>query len=305
MSEEEMDTSSEDAVEADTIPEESIPSDFAMPYDEPSDDDDTSPMVDEAGPTTYAGKYSSVGDLEKAYNEAQKLISTQDDYATLGRSVAPDWDEYQEWKHGGGNEEYYEPEPAWNPPHDIGSVQRAVDLIGTEGWDNLEGGEQKNAQEYLNYYNNKWREWQTNPNTFAEQMVSPLVEEMVSERFADLEAQLHAASFWRDHSDELRDHVGDFQNLLQSGVPTDAAREIIHLRKIAAQSKNVRNEEDELQRKKDRLKGRVSGRSQRGGGSVKNASSAADGKSFSEIFDDAADAVGATFGEENVMGPSS
>lgn len=305
MSDEERDTSIDDAVGTETIEDEPLESDADMPYEDPSDDDDTSPLDDAEESQTYAGKYSSIDELEKAYGEAQKKISQQDDYATLGRHVAPSWDQFQRWQDDQQGSEEYQPDPAWNPPHDIGSVQRAIDLMGTEGWEGLGPQERGNAQEYLNYYNQKWRQWQTNPNQFADDMVHPVVEQMVSERFADLEAQLHAASFWREHSDELKDHVSDFQSLLQSGVPTDAAREIIQLRKIAAQSKNVRTEKDELQRKKDRLKGRVSGRSQRGGGSVKDTGSSPDGKSFSEIFDDAADAVGATFGEEGVMGPSS
>ena len=58
--------------------------------------------------------------------------------------------------------------------------------------------ERGRAEEYLNYYNKKWRGWQTNPNQFAEDMVAPVVEQMIGSRFAELEAQMGAASFWRN-----------------------------------------------------------------------------------------------------------
>jgi len=301
MTEEERDTSEFDALE-DTIEDEPIESEDEELYDEEPFDDDTSPdMVDDPEEAEiYAGKYRSVDDLENAYLEAQKTISTQNDYATLGRHIAPNFDKFQSWLDA-DNAPPPEPDPVWNPPHQIGEIQRAIDLMGTEAWETLPESDQIAAEEYLNYYNQKWRGWQTNPTQFAEELVSPMVEKMIGSRFQDLEAQFQAATFWREHGEELKDNIGEFQHLLRSGVPTEAAREIIQLRKNAAQGKSVRSEQAELQRKKDRLKGRVASRSQRGGGSVKAGRPSPTGKSFGEIFDDVSDSVGAAFDEETVL----
>lgn len=303
MFDEEGDTSFDDA-ETDTIEEESQDTEATTPFEEPFDDDTSPDMVDDAeGTELYADKYRSVDDLENAYREAQKKISQQDDYATLGRHIAPQWDAFDKWQKG--QVETSGPDPVWNPPHEIGSVQRAIDLLGTEGWDALPVQDRGRAEEYLNYYNQKWRGWQTNPNQFAEDMVAPVVEQMIGSRFAELEAQMGAASFWREHADELKDNMGEFQELLRSGVPTAAARELIQLRKVASDRKSVASQSDELQRKKDRLKGRSSSRSQRGGGAANLDRPDPGGKSFGEIFDDVSDSVGAIFGEESSLGASS
>jgi hypothetical protein len=256
-------------------------------------------MVDDAEETIYADKYRSVEELEKAYVEAQKMISQRDDYATLGRHAAPQWEAFTKWTQG--QTEDTGPEPVWNPPHEIGAVQRTIDLMGTESYESLPPQDRSKAEEYLNYYNQKWRTWQTNPNQFATEMVTPVVQQLVDERLANLEAQMNAASFWREHADELKDNIDDFQDLLRSGVPVGAAREMIQLRKLAGERKEVASEKDELQRKKDRLKGRVSSRSQRGGGSASANRPDPSGKSFGEIFEDVSDAVGVTFGEESAL----
>ena len=303
MFDEERDTSDFDA-EMDTIEEEPLNEDIDTPFEEPFDDDTSPDMVDDSEESTvYADKYRSVDELENAYREAQKKISQQDDYATLGRHIAPQWDAFDKWQKGQIEESG--PAPVWNPPHEIGSVQRAIDLLGTEGWDALPVQERGRAEEYLNYYNKKWRSWQTNPNQFAEDMVTPVVEQMIGSRFAELEAQMGAASFWREHADELKDNMGEFQELLRSGVPTAAARELIQLRKVASERKDVASQKDELQRKKDRLKGRSSSRTQRSGGPSSSNRPDPSGKSFGEIFDDVSDSVGVAFGEESSLGASS
>ncbi|MBG94873.1 MAG: hypothetical protein CL793_07355 [Chloroflexi bacterium] len=303
MSDEERDTSELDALE-DTIEDEPQDSEVTTPFEDPFDDDTSPDMVDDDEELElYADKYRSVEDLESAYREAQKKISQQDDYATLGRHIAPQWDAFDKWQKG--QEQASQPEPVWNPPHEIGSVQRAIDLLGTEGWDALPVQERSRAEEYLNYYNQKWRSWQTNPHQFAEDMVAPVVEQMIGNRFAELEAQMGAASFWREHADELKDNMGEFQDLLRSGVPTAAARELIQLRKVASERKEVESQKDELQRKKDRLKGRSSSRSQRSGGPSSSNRPDPSGKSFGEIFNDVSDSVGAVFGEESSLGASS
>lgn len=308
MSEEERDTSELDA-QVDTVEEEPQAAEATPDYDPSEDPEDTSPdMVDEAADLEaelYAGKYGNVEDLEHGYRELQRKMSERDDYARFGQNVAPHWTEFQQWKaQQSAPQPEPEPEMPWNPPHDYSAVQRAIGLRGTEAWENLRADERAQAEEYVNYYDQKWNSWFTNPYGMMEELAQPYIHHAIQQHFGQFQAQMEASNFLNQHKDDLDGHLQELDQLLASGVPAEYAREIIVHRKAAKTEKSIADEKTALQIKKDRLRGRVTRGAQRSGGTPGAESVSAANRSFGDLLNEVAEKKGFNMDHVGRLGES-
>ena len=307
MSDEERDTSELDA-QVDTIDDEPQQDELGAEVEGPEESksfgeifeeqEDTQPTEEEL--ELYAGKYGSVEDLESGYGELQKKLSERDDYARFGQNVAPHWGEFQRWQSEGRYQQQQqqqpEPEPEmpmpWNPPHQYADVQKAIGMRGTESWEALSESERGNAESYLNYYDNKWNNWFTNPYQMMEELATPYINNAIQQHYGQLQAQMQASSFLTEHKDALEGHYQELDQLLASGVPADYAREIIVHRKAALDGKVLDDERVELQRKKAKLKGRVTRGPQRSGGTRAAAKQSMANRSFGDLLTEVAEQEG-------------
>ena len=308
MSEEERDTSELDA-QADTVETEEPQQDDSSietegpqeskSFSELLEENEETPEVEEEEVDLYAGKYGSVEDLESGYGELQKKLSERDDYARFGQSVAPQWTQFQQWQAGAQQQQQQqqqpEPEPQqmpWSPPHEYTDVQKAIGMRGTESWDGLSESERGNAEAYLNYYDNKWNNWFTNPYSMMEELAQPYIHHAIEQHYGQLQAQMQASSFLNEHKEDLEGHYQELDQLLAAGIPADYAREIIVHRKTARDGKVLDDEKVELQRKKEKLKGRVTRGPQRSGGTRAAAEKSMANKSFGDLLNEVAEQEG-------------
>ena len=306
MSDEERDTSELDAQvdtveveepqEQDQFAEETEGPQESKSFSELLDEQEATPEVEEEEVDLYAGKYGSVSDLETGYTELQKKLSERDDFARFGQSVAPQWSEFQRWQSGPAQPQEAEPTPEvqmpWSPPHQYSDVQKAIGMRGTESWEALGDAERSNADAYIQYYDEKWNNWFTNPYNMVEELVSPYINHAVQQHYGQLQAQMQASTFLREHKDELEGHYQELDRLLASGMSADHARELIVHRKTARDGKVVDDERAQLQKKKEKLKSRVTRGPQRSGGSTAKASQSMANRSFGELLEETAEAQG-------------
>lgn len=304
MSDEERDTSELDA-QADTVEVEEPQQDQfteetegphePKSFSELLEEHEDTPEVEEEEVDLYAGKYGSVEDLESGYTELQKKLSERDDFARFGQSVAPQWNEFQQWQ-AGATQRQAEPEPEvtmpWSPPHQYSDVQKAIGMRGTESWETLGEAERANAEAYIQYYDEKWNNWFTNPYNMVEELVSPYVNHAIQQHYGQLQAQMQASSFLREHKDELEGHYQELDRLLASGMSADHARELIVHRKAAREAKVVSDDKAQLRKKKDKLKSRVTRAPQRSGGPTAKSSQSMANRSFGELLEETAEAQG-------------
>ena len=180
----------------------------------------------------------------------------------------------------------------WDPPHQYADVQQAIGMRGTEGWEALADAERANAESYINYYDNKWNNWFTNPYQMMEELAAPYINHAVQQHYGQLQAQMQASSFLREHQSELEGHYQELDQLLAAGIPADYARELIVHRKSARDGKVVADEKTELQRKKATLKSRVTRGPQRSGGTTAKAAQSMANRSFGELLSEVAEQEG-------------
>jgi len=165
-------------------------------------------------------------------------------------------------------------------------------MRGTESWEALSESERGNAESYLNYYDNKWNNWFTNPYSMMEELATPYINHAIQQHYGQLQAQMQASSFLTEHRDELEGHYQELDQLLAAGIPADYARELIVHRKSARAGKEVDDERIELQRKKAKLRGRVTRGPQRSGGTTAKAAQSMANRSFGELLSEVAEQEG-------------
>jgi hypothetical protein len=307
MSEEQRDTSEFDAP-VDTVEEEpqQVDTQDEGPYETKtfaelvSDQEDTlesgvdGEVHSEESPQLYAEKYNSVEELESGYMEAQRLISERDDMASMGRQMSPYWNQFQEWMQAQAQEEATPPPGAWNPPHSYGDVANNVNLYRSDydRWSELPEQDRQKSQEFVQYYDDQWSKWFTNPPQMMEDLATPVVQSLIDHKFQQFEARLSAANFLRENHEELDGHYDEFDALLSQGASADLAREVIRLRGTAGSVSQVKDDNRRLQRDREKLKDRLSSRPHRASSKAGVSTSGHAGKSFSELVETAARAEG-------------
>jgi len=303
MSDEERDTSELDAPR-DTVDDE--PQQDATEDDGPYESqtfaelvaqEDTPDVHEEA--ELYAGKYDSVEDLESGYMEAQRLISERDQMSQYGQQMAPHWNEFQGWLQERSQAEA--PPAAWNPPHQFDEVAPHVNLYrqDPDAWSELPDADRQKSQEYLKYYDNKWSDWFSNPNNMMSELATPLIEQVVSNQFQQFEARMQAANFLRENEQELDGHYDEFDTLLSQGASADLAKEVVRLRRQSGEATQVKDDNRQMRRDREKLKGRLASRSHRTSAGTAVPSGGHAGKSFSELIETAARQEGVNLDQVN------
>ncbi len=173
-------------------------------------------------------------DAIKSFSELRGKIGQRDDHAALGRTVAPDMDEFREFqvarKQAAAKEQEQEKAPAWSPPALPANWQH--ELAKPEGEQNPEVVRAVRANQQ--YKDEWWARMYDDPTAMVKELVSPAVEAEVGRRLSETREFDRVMAATKDDADFIETHADDIQAIMQRhGADLELATETLKSRLAA------------------------------------------------------------------------